>query len=195
MTTSADQLNKTRDRINARYTATYKYNPMRCRREFRYSDRRMFKQAKFMAIQAVVTGKSLYVNFLGPSGVTLAAFDGATDSSVETWLRYPVSYRRRMRFFNNLAIYNGATEDEESSGSDNKPVKLMGEEMRVFMGTPEEVTLFINLLKSGADSCVSAAKDSSDTARQVIAKKVCGSQYRKWNNPEEVDDTWNYFKD
>jgi len=125
MATTKEQIDKTRERINAKYESTYKYDIWRCRRSFRYSDRRLFRQSKFYAIQALPSTATMYVNFLGPSGVTLAAFDGATDSSVKTWLRYPVSYRRRMRFFSTLAEYNGST--EEAKGTETIPDKLVGE--------------------------------------------------------------------
>ncbi len=119
-------------------------------RKFKYSWRRLFKQRKFFAVSAV-KDNSIYCNFLGPSGVTLSAATETTEP-VKTWLRYPVSYRRRARYLDTFADYVGEIA-EDGEGKEYST----GVNMKVFCDTKDNVEQYITYLNN-QDSCVAAAK-------------------------------------
>lgn len=126
-------------------------------RKFKYSWRRLFKQRKFFAVSAVKNA-SVYCNFLGPSGVTLSAATETTEP-VKTWLRYPVSYRRRARYLDTFADYVGETAEDSESGEEYST----GVNMKVFCDTKDNVEQYITYLNN-KDSCVAAAKKGDKIA-------------------------------
>ena len=150
----ADPVKKSEERINKADAEIYKVIPSRARREFRYSDRRLFKQLKMFAVSALAN-VARYCAFLGPSGVSLAAPDKA--KPVLTWLRYPVSYRRRMRFLKDFAKSQGAVD---------------GVSQTVFYGKEDDAYLYLSLVND-KDACVAAAKDASDEHKQELAILCC----------------------
>ena len=143
-------------------------------RKFKYSWRRLFKQTKFYAVSAVA-GKEIYCNFLGPSGIVLLAVKESSEP-VLTWLRYPVSFRRRSRYLETFASYGGATEEGED-GKDH----FTGKDMKVYSGTKDQVAKYIELLNMGEAGCVAVAQGSS--ADSNMAKICCRAN--NWDFGEE----------
>lgn len=129
-------------------------------RKFKYSWRRLFKQNKFYAVSAVA-GKRIYCNYLGPSGVTLLAVD-SNSKPVLTWLRYPVSFRRRSRYLDTFAKYGGEVAADDS---------FTGKDMLVYTGDEKEVEKYIYYLNNKA-KCI------EDKATDTIASICCNAN--KW---------------
>lgn len=128
----------------------YAITTVRRWRKFKYSWRRLFKQRKFYAVSAVKNA-SVYCNFLGPSGVTLSAATETT-KPVKTWLRYPVSYRRRARYLDTFADYVGEPAYDETGSEYSSGVN-----MKVYCADEPSVQQYITYLND-QDSCVAAAK-------------------------------------
>ena len=165
--TDPTEVLKTQKRIEDADKATYKQFPDRARREFRYSDRRLYKQLKTFAVSAIAD-IARYCAFLGPSGVSLAAPDKA--KPVLTYLRYPVSYRRRMRFFNDFLKSQG---------------KVDGVSQYVFYGDEDEANTYLSLVNDRV-ACVAAAKDSSDEKKQELAILCCNlNGWLEYLNPDD----------
>ena len=151
-------------------------------RSFRYSDRRLYKSMKYHTVSAVA-GKPLYCAFLGPGGVTLAAPEKDT-VPVLTYIRYPVAYRRRMRFIKDFAKSQGVLEEYTDS---NKVVHPVGEGMTVFYGNKDEAYIYVSFV-SDKDACVTAAKsvpeedDEEGKLKKEIAILCCNANGWKYTN-------------
>ena len=127
-------------------------------RSFRYSDRRLYKSMKYHTV-AAVAGKPLYCAFLGPGGVTLAAPEKDT-VPVLTYIRYPVSYRKRMRFIKAFALAQGVLEEYTD---ENGVIHPVGEGMTVFFGDLKQAKKYVGFV-SDKDACVTAAGNGDELA-------------------------------
>lgn len=143
-------------------------------RSFRYSDRRLYKSMKYHTVSAVA-GKPLYCAFLGPGGVTLAAPEKDT-VPVLTYIRYPVAYRRRMRFIKDFAIAQGVLDEYTD---DKGVVHSVGEGMTVFFGDLDQAKKYVGLV-SDKDACVTAAGNGDE-----LAMLCCAAN--KWDYKDESD--------
>lgn len=167
--------------------ATYRY-----RRSFRYSDRRLFKKLQFLAMPSL-NGVEIYAGFLGPSGVTLAAKTGNTYAPTKTWVRYPVSYRRRTRFLSDWANATGSTQADVDAGL----ATMLGEGMTIFMGDEQDTTWYIKYLNGTPAACVAAAKGTGVTEdEQNVAKQCCGAHYSYYISIGDTTEAnkWDYTK-
>lgn len=178
MTTTLQEVTaRTEARLRASDKATYDesaaFNPpsLRAMRKFKYSKRRMYKQNKMYAVSAIA-GCNIYCNFLGPSGVTLLAATSDTIPTL-TWLRYPVSYCRRRRFFNAFTNAMGATDANSAEPT------LTGVGMTVYIGTPAECATYISFVTNKVE-CVTVATTGKDSQNQDVdaatlkTAKQCG---------------------
>ena len=152
-------------------------------RSFRYSDRRLYRSMKYWAVSAKEK-TPLYCAFLGPSGVTLAAPEKDT-IPVLTYIRYPVAYRRRMRFLKDWALSNGVLEQYTD---DDGVVHPIGEDMTVFYCTNKsEAYIYVGFV-SNKDACVTAAKstpaedDEEGKLKKEIAILCCNANGWKYTD-------------